>query len=39
MTRLLWLFHNAIAHPLCGLLWFFGADDTAQRLHDWTVPR
>lgn len=36
MTRLQWLFHNVVVHPVCG---FFGiAPDVANRWHDSTAP-
>lgn len=33
------LFHNAVMHPICGLLWFVGADRVADWLHDFSLPR
>jgi len=39
VTNLLWLFHNTIIHPICGLLWHLGAERLGDWLHDLTVPR
>jgi len=38
-TRLRFLYHNAVVHPCCGLLWFFGiATDFADRWHAGSFP-
>lgn len=29
--------HDVVAHPLCGLLWIFGANSVGNWLHDLTV--
>lgn len=28
-----WLFHNVLVHPICGVLWFLGAETWGDRLH------
>ena len=34
-TRLRFLYHNAVVHPICGVLWFTGiATSFADRWHD-----
>ena len=37
MTRLGYLIHDALAHPLCAVLWIVGAKALGDRLHDATV--
>jgi hypothetical protein len=32
------LFHNAIIHPICGVLWWVGATSLADWLHEVTIP-
>lgn len=34
-TRFLFLYHNAVVHPICGVLWFFEIGTAfADRWHD-----
>ena len=37
MSRLGYLIHDVLAHPICGLLWMLGADGLGDWLHDVTV--
>jgi hypothetical protein len=36
--RFQWTLHNVIAHPLSELLYQFGLVETAERVHDATMP-
>jgi len=29
------LCHNCIAHPIAGVLWFFGLDVAGDYVHEW----
>ncbi len=33
-----WLFHNVVAHPVCGALWFAGVTRLADAIHEATAP-
>ncbi len=37
MSSLGYLVHDVVAHPVCGLLWIFGARTVGDWLHDRTV--
>lgn len=33
MTALRFAFHNIVIHPICGVLWLFGATTLADHIH------
>ena len=33
VSRAMFLVHNVIVHPICGVLWFLGADRAGDWLH------
>lgn len=37
-VRLLWAFHNIVAHPLLEVFRLVGLPKVGERFHDWTTP-
>lgn len=36
--NLMWLLHNAVAHPVAGFFWFAGLTKVGNFIHDKTLP-